>query len=419
MDRQVYPDGFQIELASGYHCVVINGYMAFWRAAQALEVKLPDAFLKELQNMLELLVKLMRPDACLPDINDGSLMWVPGYLQENSEFCTGNKTLRWAANGCTGKEQPDYTSVMLEYAGMAIMRDGWSEQDTWGFLDAGPFGSGHQHEDKLNFLLHANGKYILTECGNYDYDDSQMRRYALSTRSHNTVRVNGQDQNRRRNYRWHEEDICKKANLEYRLEEFYDYAAGVYDEGYGEQKKEAGSRECAEKENNPGAVHGRSVIFLKKPGPKSIPAFPKDLHSFFIVIDRMEAAEEKEYEFLWHVDAETVVMQGMHVKADFLHIFNNLDDVKKDGVSLVCCQRTPCWQGWKRGKTFVQGNDDALPTVRYTTYDASARVVTVLYPEEDCCIAAVKAGRSIDDTKITLVFKDGTCVELDENVYRP
>ena len=104
---------------------------------------------------------------------------------------------------------PTYTSAAMEYAGMMVMRTGWGKDDVWAFMDAAPFGTGHQHEDKLNLLMYAHGKYILTENGSYAYDDSEMRKYALSTRSHNTVRVNGMDQNRRVCYKWHEEDIQK------------------------------------------------------------------------------------------------------------------------------------------------------------------------------------------------------------------
>ena len=64
-------------------------------------------------------------------------------------------------------------------------------------MDAGPFGSGHQHEDKLHLVASAYGRPLLVDAGNYMYDRSRWRRYVLSTRGHNTIRVDGQDQNRR------------------------------------------------------------------------------------------------------------------------------------------------------------------------------------------------------------------------------
>jgi len=54
----------------------------------------------------------------------------------------------------------------------------------------------------LHMFFHRLGpvqarRLLLTEGGNYAYDDSEMRRYVLSTRAHNTLRVDNQDQNRR------------------------------------------------------------------------------------------------------------------------------------------------------------------------------------------------------------------------------
>ena len=38
-------------------------------------------------------------------------------------------------------------------------------------------------------------------CNNYAYDTSEMRKYVLSTRAHNTIRIDGKDQNTRRSWR--------------------------------------------------------------------------------------------------------------------------------------------------------------------------------------------------------------------------
>src|SRR5690606_28147273 len=95
---------------------------------------------------------------------------------------------------------PAETSVAFPQAGYFVMRSGWSREAVWALFDGGPLGYTHHHEDKLNLLLHGHGRLLLTECGNYAFDDSEMRRYAVSTRGHNTVRVDGMDQNRRRNF---------------------------------------------------------------------------------------------------------------------------------------------------------------------------------------------------------------------------
>ena len=107
------------------------------------------------------------------------------------------------------------------------------------------------------------------------------------------------------------------------------------------------------------------------------------------------------------------------MKADFLHICNSLKDVKKDGVSVVCGQQSPEWQGWTKGPSGIQGDDLPMPAVKYTTRGTSVRVVTVLYPGENCPIAAVEADRDVDAAEFTLVYCDGSRVVRTEEDYKP
>ena len=107
------------------------------------------------------------------------------------------------------------------------------------------------------------------------------------------------------------------------------------------------------------------------------------------------------------------------MKADFLHLLVSLEDDKLDGVQVISGQQFPEWQGWKKGPTGIQGDDKPLPTVKYTTRGGSVRVVTVLYPEEDCPFASVEASKNVDDTQLALVLKDGTRLVYDEATFRP
>lgn len=393
LDNQVYEDGFQFELSDNYHYVVIINYFRLLYVAKAFGVQLPQEMLQKLEKMMNVFVQLMQPTGETPDLNDGKHRAASCYLSGHLSLFPENRTFRWVCAGRQGAGEPAYTSVALEYSGMAVMRSGWGKNDVWGFLDAGPYGAAHQHEDKLNLLICANGKEILTECGNYAYDSSAMRVYALSTRSHNTVRVNGMDQNRGASYKWRPEDIHRKAGMVWRSKKDFDYARGTYSEGYGAS--------CTD------VQHQRSVLFFKKDQP------------FFVVIDRLLSSDENEYELLWHVDAEEVTLRGMNAKADFLHILSSMELGKRDSISIVCCQQQPEWQGWKKGPTEVQGDDAPLPTVRCLTHGASVRLVTVLYPADNCPIAAVEADRDVSSTAFTLVMKDGTRISHDEKDYQP
>lgn len=397
LDLQVYPDGFQSELTTGYQYVVINNYMRFVKIAEVFGIKIPDAYLKYMEDMLEVSIRLMMPDGCIPDLNDGSHGQIKPLIERHLVHFPMNKSLRWVCHDRNGEGKPAYQSVAFEYAGIMVMRDGWEKDSTWALMDAAPFGTGHQHEDKLNLLVHAKGRNIITECGCYPYDDSEMRKYALSTRSHNTIRVNGKDQNRRGGYEWRQEDIRKKADMRYCINSEYDYVSSRYCEGYGMDKDKSVS-------------HERSVIFVKRPGNDMVP--------YFIVIDRMFATESNHYEILWHVDAEEILVKGMKTKADFMHIITSLNDVKTDGIDIISGQQYPEWQGWKRGSEYIPGNDVRQPVIRYHIVGSSERIVTVLYPDDDCPIESVEAGTDVDDTLINIVLKNGERIQLDEKIIK-
>src|SRR5690606_6683694 len=53
---------------------------------------------------------------------------------------------------------------------------------------------GHGHADALSFIRYAQGRPLLVEAGTSTYNDCQQRQTERSTRSHNSVEVNGQNQ---------------------------------------------------------------------------------------------------------------------------------------------------------------------------------------------------------------------------------
>src|SRR5262249_26234360 len=65
-------------------------------------------------------------------------------------------------------------------------------------LDCGSIGPdyqpGHAHCDTLSYELAINGRRVIVDSGVFDYEPSSERAYARSTRAHNTVVVDGEDQ---------------------------------------------------------------------------------------------------------------------------------------------------------------------------------------------------------------------------------
>lgn len=205
---------------------------------------------------------------------------------------------------------------------------------------------GHQHEDKLSLLLYADGAYTLTEANRYAYDTSEMRRYVLSTRGHNTVRVDGQDQNRRKTYAWKKEDIARKSDLDYTLSPDCDRVSAIYDEGYGDGQDRD-------------VTHSRRVLFLKQPG--------HGLRPFVIVVDRLTAKEQShQYEWLWHLDSPTLKADGLKLQAGTLHVL--VPDVP-DGNGIAGRGARPDIPGMA-GLGVQFGHSDGLPPRVYGAVQA-------------------------------------------------
>ncbi|MCU0504071.1 MAG: heparinase II/III family protein, partial [Anaerolineae bacterium] len=200
LDAQIYPDGWQVELSTGYHQVDINNYQWLIDVCHAYDEPIPAAFRASMERMHAVNVLMMMPDGRLPDLNDGGWHDVARLMRSAVDDYPGRADFLWAQTKRARGRPPAVTSHAFPYAGYYVMRSGWEPDAMWAVLDAGHFGYGHQHEDKLSLLLHAYGRLLLTEGGNYAYDASEMRRYVLSTRAHNTIRVDGDDQNRRLAY---------------------------------------------------------------------------------------------------------------------------------------------------------------------------------------------------------------------------
>lgn len=401
LKRQFYPDGFQFELSTNYHDVVIKNYQRTIQLALAYGVKVPDSFMDVLENAVRFYVKIMMPDGTTPDLNDGRRRDAATFIAPKLGLYPNRSDFEWVASHKERGEKPEYTSAAFLWSGYLVMRSGWESNAVWGLLDAAPFGTGHQHEDKLSFLLFAEGKLLVTEGGNYAYDDSEMRRYVLSTRSHNTIRVDGMDQNRRSTYQWKEEDIGKKADMTYGIGEAVDYASGVYDEGYGPDQDRS-------------VTHRRVVYFIKKPEileieEGTLPEWQK-WSPFFIVVDRLTSEQEHTYESLWHLDTREVQLKKGCAKMKEMTICSSMPDAE---TTIICGQETPEWQGYY-AYGGNQGEYVAAPTISQKVRGSDIRMVTVFCPGQSHPICSVKASDQIQETGIELTLKDGRVCRLDE-----
>jgi hypothetical protein len=326
MSVQVYPDGAQYELTTGYHNVALRNMLGIPRLAKTYGRELPAEYVAGLEKMFAYNMWVMVPNGDAPHWNDSSGADVPDILATGVELFPQRKDFLWIATGGKEGTPPDHTSHYFPWAGQVIMRSGWDRDALFLAIEVGPYGAAHQHEDKLSVIIFA-GQPLLVEAGTYDYDASQWRRYVLSSRAHNLVLVDGGDQTRKKN----PESKLAKGRLDagFQTNEKFDFARGIYDEGF---------------EGGANVRHTREVLFDK-------------VNRLFLIRDQLESIDDREhlFEALWHLDAPKLTSdppKGTYeTQTESGH---NLRLVAQTGDGLECRvvqgQEKPVVQGWLPGE---------------------------------------------------------------------
>jgi len=378
LDAQVYPDGAQIELAPGYHIVALDNFLGPVRLIPQTGFELPPAYLPKIERMYNYLLYSMRPDHRTPPLNDSGAVSVTRPLEEGARLFPQRTDFLWAASEGSRGRAPAQLSCVFPYAGQFVMRSDWGPDALWLCMDGGPFGFGHQHEDKLSVMLNAFGRPLLVEAGTYTYDASEWRRYALSSRAHNVVLVDGLEQNRRRKSR---ESFVVKTPLPQVWESNpeFDHAAARYDEGYGPEGKSL-------------AIHTRHVFYLKP--------------DLFLIADQFEPRDERShtYEALFHLDSSRANIQGLEVVTANSGPNLALKAFGADSVALVTGQTNPVVQGWLPDSSRGYGGIRPIPTAIFkTTASSNTAVLYALFPSTNAAPCPVTAARIQQDT-LTVSF---------------
>ncbi|MCP4376998.1 MAG: heparinase, partial [bacterium] len=344
LDTQVYPDGAQIELSPGYHNLALRSFLGPVEIAGAYGHSLPDGYLAKLERMFAYNMWVMRPDRDAPRWNDSWRVDVSGSLKKGFALFDHRTDFQWIATSGQKGKLPDHTSHFFPYAGQVVMRSGWESDALFLGFEAGPFGYGHQHEDKLGIVIFAYGKELLVEAGSYAYDASKWRRYVLSSYAHNVVLVDGQGQVQRGLPR--QQYVSKDpVDVAFHSDADYDYARGTYDLGFGRREQRS-------------VHHLREIVFLKKRG-------------IFFIQDTLEPLDGKShsYQALFHLDAKNVdvdkdsgVVETQDADVANIRIVPLMGGDLKTKV--VRGQETPVVQGWLPSGHGIRGVRP-IPTIVY------------------------------------------------------
>jgi hypothetical protein len=341
INRQVYPDGVQTEVATKTQWVALQRFESIANNFQKANRTISLDYMKGVEKMYNYLAYSMRPDGHQPlnsdsdrdDLRERVLIAAKKFSRADWQWI--------ATNGKLGVIPSAGPSLTFPWAGIHIMRNGWDDQSAWSFFDNGPYGTGHQHRDKLHLSVSAFGKDLLVDGGRFthqdyfSFDPTIWRGYFRSSFSHNVILVDGNGQNAsstRANTPLVEGDdfVHKKG---------FDYAYGTFSDGFENVNRKIS--------------HSRSVLYLHD--------------KYWVVLDHIDTDQPRKIQVLWHYAPDCEVVLEENEAASTSTDNKNLRIVPAGNVTweieVVKGQEEPFKQGWY-SETY--GSREPNPTVIYS-----------------------------------------------------
>ncbi|GAB3929237.1 alginate lyase family protein [Larkinella terrae] len=221
--------GVNREESSEYIQFVTDFFLIAYVTALKTEQPFSAAFSRQLQSIFSYIAHLLDQNGNIPQYGDDDngrvlfledrkpfnnfrslltsaavLFEVPLYKQHSQGYDLKNQIFF----GAEGRQRFDairpirvnLESRFFAKEGHFILRKKESSgNEIYLHFDAAPLGylsiAAHGHADALSFIMHLDGHPFFVDSGTYTYHtDSAWRRYFVSTRAHNTVCIDGQNQ---------------------------------------------------------------------------------------------------------------------------------------------------------------------------------------------------------------------------------
>lgn len=269
----VYPDGISKEISTGYHIAVLKLFKEFKSLLKRASINVGTSYKQTLERMYNYVAYSMQPNGRIPLNGDSDLQNVRSLILKGGKHFQ-RADWRWIATNGKAGSRPRTLSKTFPWAGINIIRDGWSKKAQWSYFDTGPYGTAHQHRDKLHLSVAAYGRRLLVDGGRYTYenyfsfDPKTWRGYFRSSFSHNVIIIDGGGQNAGQYIASKpmraEEDYVNK-------DEFY-YVRGAFTKGFHDVKGKA--------------IHTRAVLYKRG--------------DYWIVVDHIKTDHPRKVKALWH-----------------------------------------------------------------------------------------------------------------------
>jgi hypothetical protein len=227
MKNQVYPDGVDYEGSISYHRLVAELFFSATLLCLKNGISFPAWYMEKLEKMVEFAMCYAKPDGTAPQIGDNDdgrlhiladygdwnrldhsyLLSIGAALFKRPDFKAAAGKFHEEAFWLLGEEGLEgfkgltdqrhlVSSKSFPQGGFYVMR----RDNLYMIVDCVSADkrtpSGHKHNSRLSFELFAYDKSFIIDPGAYIYTaDKEMRNLFRSTNYHNTVVVDGKEQN--------------------------------------------------------------------------------------------------------------------------------------------------------------------------------------------------------------------------------
>jgi heparan-sulfate lyase len=275
LENSYHPDGMHVEVSPSYHFHEMEVLFQFLKLADLNNIQNPWRPQIHIPDMKDILLKSakagmhwLKPTGYFPQVGDTDHRDERKVLAEIGKNWNQPDLLYVTTNGRKGVK-PERESISFPSGGYHILRSGWGskkknfEDELYLLFDTNTNQPWHAHLDMLNVVVTAYGHDLLKDSGRYTYNETSERDYFINTSAHNTIVINGQNQNK----------YCQPFGTQWYSTTGFDYVASSH-HGY------------------PGITHRRSIYFVKP--------------EYWIIIDNIDGIGRHRIEQYWHLSDDSM-----------------------------------------------------------------------------------------------------------------
>lgn len=192
-------DGVLVENSPYYHLYVLEKLFEINKYLKQNNLSIDGFSDEKLDKMVTYVTYMLQPDLNVPTIG-ASIKRQVGLSGIYKEIAVYRPDLLYVLSQGVYGLKPSKLNIQFPNSGETIMRSGWGRKDSYInqtqlIFDTGNYRTNHSDLDALSFNLYGNGIALMPDAGLFSYQPGPYRSYFHGTRSHNTVVVDGKDQN--------------------------------------------------------------------------------------------------------------------------------------------------------------------------------------------------------------------------------